>query len=90
MIKNEQIVLIFLIRYSEESMFWFTGQKDYRTAISSLTKIARFNGLDFEARFREARTFLYAKSSKGIQCDFQPLLRLGSFSVSLLLHSLKT
>ena len=58
-------------------MFWHTTQKDYVTAVLSLTKIARFNGIVFEDVFREARDFLRGKRSKGIQCDFQPLLRLG-------------
>jgi len=60
-------------------MFWYTTQKDYVTAVLSLTRIARFNGIDFEDVFREARDFLRGKRSKGVQCDFQPLLRLGSF-----------
>jgi hypothetical protein len=74
------IPLIFtavLYSYAEESMFWYTAQKDYLTAVLSLTKIAQFNGVIFEDVFREARNFLHGKSSKGIQCDFQPLLRLG-------------
>ena len=61
----------------EESIFWYTSQKDFGTAIVSLTKIAQFNGIIFEDAFREARDFLHGKRSKGIQCDFQPLLRLG-------------
>ena len=59
-------------------MFWHTTQKDHITAVMSLTNIARFNGVDFEDKFREARDFLRGKRSKGIQCDFQPLLRLGT------------
>ncbi len=62
-------------------MFWYTTQKDYVTAVLSLTKIARFNGIVFEDIFREARDFLRGKRSKGIQCDFQPLLRLGQFVI---------
>lgn len=58
-------------------MFWYTTQKDYVTAVLSLTKVARFNGIVFEDIFREARDFLRGKRSKGVQCDFQPLLRLG-------------
>ncbi|CAF1005749.1 unnamed protein product [Adineta steineri] len=61
---------------TEESMFWYTTQKDYFTAVVSLKKIAQFNGINFEEVFREARDFLRGKHSKGIQCDFQPLLRL--------------
>jgi hypothetical protein len=68
-----------LFRFSEESMFWYTAQKDYVTAVLSLTRIAQFNGVVFEDIFREARDFLRGKRSKGIQCDFQPLLRLGTF-----------
>lgn len=62
-------------------MFWYTTQKDYVTAVLSLTKIARFNGVNFENVFGEARDFLRGKRSKGVQCDFQPLLRLGSFRI---------
>lgn len=58
-------------------MFWYTTQKDYVTAVLSLTKIARHNKIVFEEKFGEARDFLRGKRSKGIQCDFQPLLRLG-------------
>ncbi len=58
-------------------MFWYTAQKDYFTAVLSLTKIATFNGVKFEEVFREAREFLRGKRSKEVQCDFQPLLRLG-------------
>ncbi len=58
-------------------MFWYTSQKDYLTAVLSLTKIAEFNGIIFEDVFREAKNFLRGKRSVGIQCDFQPLLRLG-------------
>ena len=58
-------------------MFWYTAQRDYVTAVLSLTKIALANGINFEERFLEARDFLRGKRSKGIQCDFQPLLRLG-------------
>ncbi|CAF1018617.1 unnamed protein product [Adineta ricciae] len=61
---------------SEESMFWFTTQKDYVSAVLSLTNIARYNGVVFEEVFSEARSFLSGKHSRGIQCDFQPLLRL--------------
>ena len=68
---------IFRFRCSEESMFWFTTQKDYVSAVLSLTNIARYNGVVFEEVFSEARSFLSGKHSKGIQCDFQPLLRLG-------------
>ncbi|CAF1490594.1 unnamed protein product [Adineta ricciae] len=57
-------------------MFWYTAQRDYVTAVLSLTKIAVANGINFEERFLEARDFLRGKRSKGIQCDFQPLLRL--------------
>ncbi|CAF5204517.1 unnamed protein product, partial [Rotaria magnacalcarata] len=57
-------------------MFWYTTQKDYVTAVLSLTKVARFNGVVFEDLFGGARDFLRGKRSKGIQCDFQPLLRL--------------
>ncbi len=64
-------------RFAEESIFWHTAQKDYISAVLSLTKIARFNGIIFENVFREARDFLQGKLSKGVQCDFQPLLRLG-------------
>ena len=64
-------------------MFWYTTQKDYVTAVLSLSKIANFNGINFEDVFREARDFLRGKRSKGIQCDLHPLLRLGlSFSFS--------
>jgi hypothetical protein len=70
-------------RFAEESMFWYTAQKDYVTAVLSLTRIARFNGIDFEHVFSEARDFLRGKRSKGIQCDFQPLLRLGSLMFEL-------
>jgi hypothetical protein len=58
-------------------MFWYTAQKDYTTAVLSLIEIARFNGVNFEDKFRETREFLHGKRSKEIQCDFQPLLRLG-------------
>lgn len=61
-------------------MFWFTTQKDYVTAVLSLTKIARFNGIVFEDVFREAKDFLRGKRSKGVQVDFQPLLRLGKIT----------
>jgi hypothetical protein len=64
-------------RFTEESIFWYATQKDYITAVLSLTKIAQFNGIIFEDVFHEARDFLRGKRSKGIQCDFQPLLRLG-------------
>ena len=69
-------------------MFYYTTKKDYVTAVLSLTKIARHNGIVFEDIFREARDFLRGKRSKGIQCDFQPLLRLGSFdqSFSKMIH----
>ncbi len=60
-------------------MFWYASQKDYITAIESLTKIAQYNGIKFEEVFREAKLFLHGKSSKETQCDFQPLLRLGLF-----------
>jgi MFS family permease len=70
------IITAALYWFAEESMFWYTTQKDYVTAVVSLTKIARFNGIVFEDIFREARDFLRGKRSKGIQCDFQPLLRL--------------
>ncbi|CAF0758292.1 unnamed protein product [Rotaria sordida] len=62
--------------FMEESMFWYTSQKDYVTAILSLKRISEINGIVFENVFREAREFLRGKRSKGIQCDFQPLLRL--------------
>ena len=58
-------------------MFWYTAQKDYLTAVESLKRVAKFNGVDFENTFQEARDFLRGKRSKGVQCDFQPLLRLG-------------
>jgi hypothetical protein len=58
-------------------MFWYTSQKDYLTAVLSLKKIAEFNGIVFEDVFNEAKNFLRGKRSVGIQCDFQPLLRLG-------------
>jgi hypothetical protein len=64
-------------RFTEESMFWYTAQKDYTTAVLSLMEIARFNGVNFEDVFREAREFLRGKCSKEVQVDFQPLLRLG-------------
>ncbi|CAF1078642.1 unnamed protein product [Rotaria sordida] len=70
------IITAVLYWFTEESMFWYTTQKDYVTAVLSLTKVARFNGIVFEDVFREARDFLSGKRSKGIQCDFQPLLRL--------------
>jgi hypothetical protein len=60
-------------------MFWYTSQKDYLTAVLSLKKIAEFNGIVFEDVFNEAKNFLRGKRSVGIQCDFQPLLRLGLF-----------
>lgn len=63
-------------------MFWYTTQKDYVTAVLSLTKVARFNGKVFEDGFPGARDFLRGKRSKGVQCDFQPLLRLGLFDFS--------
>jgi len=58
-------------------MFWYTSQKDYLTAVLSLKKIAEFNSIIFEDVFNEAKNFLRGKRSVGIQCDFQPLLRLG-------------
>ena len=64
-------------------MFWYTSQKDYISAILSLTRIAQYNGIVFEDVFRDARTFLHGKSTKGTQCDFQPLLRLGSLKIKL-------
>ncbi|CAF1084013.1 unnamed protein product [Adineta steineri] len=70
------IITAVLYWWTEESMFWYTTQKDYVTAVLSLTKIAQFNGIVFEDIFREAKDFLRGKRSKGIQCDFQPLLRL--------------
>ncbi|UJR30512.1 hypothetical protein I4U23_018042 [Adineta vaga] len=70
------IITAVLYWFTEESMFWHTAQKDYVTAVLSLTNIARFNGIVFEDIFTEARDFLRGKRSKGIQCDFQPLLRL--------------
>ncbi|CAF3345485.1 unnamed protein product [Rotaria sp. Silwood1] len=70
------IVTACLYWFMEESMFWYTSQKDYVTAILSLKRISEFNGVVFENVFREAREFLRGKRSKGIQCDFQPLLRL--------------
>jgi hypothetical protein len=60
-------------------MFWYTTKKDYLSAVLSLKKIALFNGIIFEEVFRQARDFLRGKHSIGIQCDFQPLLRLGLF-----------
>jgi len=66
----------FLYWFTEESMFWHTAQKDYVTAVLSLKKIARFNGIVFEDIFHEAKDFLRGKRSKAVQCDFQPLLRL--------------
>ncbi|CAF2516993.1 unnamed protein product [Rotaria sp. Silwood2] len=62
--------------FMEESMFWYTSQKDYVAAILSLKKISAFNGVVFENIFLETRDFLHGKRSKGVQCDFQPLLRL--------------
>ena len=62
-------------------MFWHTSQRDYVAAIVSLTKIARFNGLVLSDVFREAGDFLSGKSTKGVQCDFQPLARLGERSI---------
>jgi hypothetical protein len=64
-------------------MFWYTSQKDYLTAVLSLTKIAEFNGIIFEDVFREAKNFLRGKRSVGIQCDFQPLLRLGLLLIKI-------
>jgi hypothetical protein len=58
-------------------MFWYTTQKDYVSAVLSLTKIAKFNGVDFQEVFQESSNFLHGKHSKAVQCDFQPLLRLG-------------
>jgi hypothetical protein len=60
-------------------MFWYTTQKDFVSAVLSLTKIARFNGIVYEDVFREARSFLHRKITKGIQCDFHPFLPLGWF-----------
>ena len=60
-------------------MFWYTAQKDYVAAVLSLSKVAQFNGIVFEDVFQEGRDFLRGKRSKGIQCDFQPLLRLGLY-----------
>ncbi|CAF4846667.1 unnamed protein product [Rotaria socialis] len=65
--------------FMEESMFWHTAQKDYVSAILSLTKIARYNSIVFQDVFLEAREFLRSKRSQGTQCDFQPLLRLEDF-----------
>ncbi|CAF1158012.1 unnamed protein product [Didymodactylos carnosus] len=65
-----------LLWCTEESMFWFTTQKDYISAVLTLTKIADYNGVAFQNLFREANVFLRGKRSKAIQCDFQPLLRL--------------
>ena len=62
-------------------MFWHTAQKDYFAAVLSLTEIARFNGVIFDDVFQEARDFLRGKHSKEVQCDFQPLLRLGLSSI---------
>ncbi|CAF4487934.1 unnamed protein product, partial [Rotaria socialis] len=70
------VITAVLYWFTEESMFWYTTQKDYVTAVLSLTKVARFNGVVFEDLFGGARDFLRGKRSKGIQCDFQPLLRL--------------
>lgn len=61
----------------EESMFWHTSQKDYTSAILSLIKIAQYNGITFEKQFHETNDFLHSKRSKAVQCDLQPLLRLG-------------
>lgn len=58
-------------------MFWYTAEKDYTAAVLSLIDIAKFNGVIFEDVFREAQEFLRGKRSKEVQCDFQPLLRLG-------------
>jgi hypothetical protein len=66
-------------------MFWYTAQKDYTTAVLSLIEIARFNGVNFEDKFRETREFLHGKRSKEIQCDFQPLLRLGLLLINSIL-----
>ncbi|UJR16095.1 hypothetical protein I4U23_003007 [Adineta vaga] len=70
------IITAVLYWNTEESMFWYTTQKDYISAILSLKRIAQYNGVVFEEIFREANDFLRGKHSKGIQCDFQPLLRL--------------
>ncbi|CAF0759751.1 unnamed protein product [Didymodactylos carnosus] len=67
---------IVLLWCTEESIFWFTTQKDYISAVLSLTKIATYNGVTFQNLFPEANVFLRGKRSKAIQCDFQPLLRL--------------
>jgi len=64
-------------------MFWYTTKKDYISAILSLTRIARFNGVIFEEIFTEASNFLKGKHSVGTQCDFQPLLRLGLLNENL-------
>jgi hypothetical protein len=88
-ISHSDFQILNLIRFMEESMFWYTTQKDYVTAVLSLTKIARFNGIVFEDIFREARDFLRGKRSKGIQCDFQPLLRLGLFYIFNIFCSIK-
>ena len=61
-------------------MFWFTAQKDYVTAVLSLKKIARYNGIAFEDIFHEAKDFLRGKRSKAVQCDFLPFLRLGKIN----------
>jgi hypothetical protein len=76
-VSNRKKKNFFKFRFAEESTFWYTAQKDYLTAVLSLTKIAEFNGIVFGNVFREAQDFIHGKRSKGIQCDFQPLLRLG-------------
>ena len=72
-----------MIRLTKESMFYYTAEKDYPSAVLSLIDIAKFNGVIFEDVFREAQEFLRGKRSKEIQCDFQPLLRLGLLILSL-------
>ena len=59
-----------------ESIFWYLAHKEYDKAITTLSRLAKRNGIEFESKFKQAQEFLHAKHSKATQVDIMPLLRL--------------
>ena len=59
-----------------ESILWYMANKEYDKAIDVLTKLAKRNGIKYDAKFKRAKNFIHAKHNKAIQVDMMPLLRL--------------
>ncbi|KAL7668678.1 hypothetical protein ACOME3_009371 [Neoechinorhynchus agilis] len=69
-------IAVLIYWWTEETAYYYVSLRQYIEAIESLTRIATFNGSQFASKFKEAEDFKRMKMTKGVQCDFQPLLRL--------------